>query len=367
MKVPAHPSNYITPPNVAILRSYAGEAELLGTLCPQQLQAIYHQNWFNLFVPKALGGLELPLPEALALQEAIAWADGSAGWVVTLCSGANWFAGFMNPDTAADLYRDKKVCMAGSGRPTGTAKNTPNGYVITGQWQYATGAPHATAFTANCIVEKEGSPMADSGGNPVFRSFVFLRDEVDVQPDWHTTGMVATASHRFTVNSVYVANNRCFTIDAQHAVLPQPIYQYPFLQFAQATLSINTAGMAVRFVELAEVLFTARSQQKDLAQESAQLFFTRLASAKQKIAEARNVFFTAVQHSWQACAAKQPITPEMLHAVSNASNELASTALAVSDSLYPFCGLAAAEKGTEINRVWRNLHTASQHILLMPA
>ena len=27
----------------------------------------------------------------------------------------------------------------------------------------------------------------------------------------------------------------------------------------------------------------------------------------------------------------------------------------------PQCGMAAALSGNEINRVWRNLHTASQH------
>jgi hypothetical protein len=35
------------------------------------------------------------------------------------------------------------------------------------------------------------------------------------------------------------------------------------------------------------------------------------------------------------------------------------------DRLYPFAGLGAARVDTTINRVWRDLHTAGQHPLLV--
>ena len=88
-----HPSFFIDEHIIDTLRKYAGEAERAGSLNPQQLSIIYKEHWFNLFVPKEYGGLELSLPEALSIQEALAWADGSTGWTVTLCSGANWFIG----------------------------------------------------------------------------------------------------------------------------------------------------------------------------------------------------------------------------------------------------------------------------------
>jgi hypothetical protein len=36
------------------------------------------------------------------------------------------------------------------------------------------------------------------------------------------------------------------------------------------------------------------------------------------------------------------------------------------DTLYPYCGLVAASADSDINRVWRDFHTASQHALLTP-
>jgi hypothetical protein len=55
----------------------------------------------------------------------------------------------------------------------------------------------------------------------------------------------------------------------------------------------------------------------------------------------------------------------VLAEVGQVSRRLARTSLAAVDRLYPFAGLRAANPETELNRVWRNLHTASQHFLLV--
>ena len=98
------------------------QAEALGQLHPAQLEIIYKQNWFNLFVPKEHGGLGLHLKEGLQIQEGLAWTDGSAGWTVTLCSGANYFIGFLSPEVAKEIFKDPHVCLAGSGHPSGIAR-----------------------------------------------------------------------------------------------------------------------------------------------------------------------------------------------------------------------------------------------------
>jgi len=53
-----------------------------------------------------------------------------------------------------------------------------------------------------------------------------------------------------------------------------------------------------------------------------------------------------------------------LEQVSANSRKLAKTARECVDELYPYCGLQAANPDAEINQVWRDLHTASQHSLL---
>src|SRR5690606_14262993 len=112
------------------------------------------------------------LPQAVRLEEALAWADGSLGWTLTLCAGANWFAGFLDSGLAKEIFADKKVCLAGSGAATGTAEVIPEGYLLHGKWRYATGAPHATMITANCVITEDGKPLLNIDGSPVIKAFV---------------------------------------------------------------------------------------------------------------------------------------------------------------------------------------------------
>ncbi len=92
------------------IRRYSAAAEQMGRLHNEQLQIIFENNWLNLFTPRAAGGLGMDLPGAVRLQESLAWADGSFGWTVTLCSGAHWFIGFlMNCILTVEWQR--QVCM----------------------------------------------------------------------------------------------------------------------------------------------------------------------------------------------------------------------------------------------------------------
>ena len=139
----------------------------------EQLEIIYKQKWFKLLVPEVYSGRQVTLPELVRLQEAISWADGSTGWVVTLCSGAGWFGGFIDPEISQQIFNSNTVCLAGSGAVGGTAEITPGGYLVNGTWKYASGAHHASHITANCSVIKNGEPVLTDSGEPLVLPFIF--------------------------------------------------------------------------------------------------------------------------------------------------------------------------------------------------
>ncbi|MEI9920951.1 MAG: acyl-CoA dehydrogenase [Bacteroidota bacterium] len=299
---------------IAILRGDAPEAEQLGRLTDQQLNIIRSNKWFKLFVPKDQNGLGMLLPEVLRLEETLAWIDGSIGWVVTLCSGAGWFVGFADQNFIRPLINDSNFCVAGSGA-VGVAKTEGDGFRINGSWKYASGSLHATVFTMNCVIE---------GTNDV-RSFFLLPNEVTVKHTWNSMGMIATGSHSFEVKDQHVGIARQFIIQPDHAVLKDDIYRYPFLQLAEITLAVNLSGMALRFIELS-------GQRPD------------------RLDHYRKIFFDAVENN-------------QLSKISTASHELVNASRNIVNEIYPSLGLGAADKSTEVNRVWRNFHTAAQHSL----
>jgi alkylation response protein AidB-like acyl-CoA dehydrogenase len=333
-----HPSSLLSAELVSSIRAETTTAENGGQLTPVQIDIIRRHRWFQLFVPKELHGLDLSLPEAVRLEESLAWTDGSVGWVVTLCAGAAMFVGYLDKDFACEIFSDPHACLAGSGQVTGTARQTDQGFIINGAWDYSSGAPHATHFTANCAVEGIG-----------VRSFIFLRKEVTLTRNWDYMGLNATAGHSYSVSNLEVPRNRCFLIDPSAAVLPGPVYRYPFLQLAYVTLAANVSGMCVYFLDLA-----AELMRDDAAKH-------RLKQAQATMQMLREEFYTTLDHSWQLHISNKLISPEDVNTKSLA---LAQRSRECVDFIYPFCGLTAARNGSAINQVWRNIHTASQHALL---
>ncbi|WP_295653183.1 acyl-CoA dehydrogenase [uncultured Mucilaginibacter sp.] len=358
MTIISHPSQQLQPDWISAIRDNAAQSEKDGKLLPAQLQLAYEQQWFKMLVPWVYKGLELSLPEEVRLIETLSWADGSLGWTVTLCTGAGWFGGFLDPALCEKIFADPEVCLAGSGAPKGTAIIDGEGYRISGSWNYASGALHATHFTANCI-------MHTPDGKAEVRPFIFEKSEVTVLPAWNYTGMVATGSHSFEVNDLYVPANRMFRIDADYAIIPSPLYQYPFHQLAEATLAVNISGMAIHFLDLCETVFAEKKVAKGLSQNQQNELDEALQSSIAKLNAVRPEFHTTMYRSWVDYLGDASVDPEPnLKKVSAISRKLAKTSLQIVDELYPYCGLIAASTSSAINQVWRDIHTASQHALL---
>jgi alkylation response protein AidB-like acyl-CoA dehydrogenase len=300
------------------------------------------QGWLRLLIPVSVGGLEYDLPDLLALQEAASWADGSFGWVLALCGGAGFFAGFVDEGVARTLFGRPDVCAAGTGFPAGTAEEAPGGYRVSGHWRYASGAPHATLYTANCQVMRDGEST--------IRAVIFLPDQVVLRDGWQSLGLRATSSQDMIVRETFVPAERTFSLDHPRAHAAGALYHYPFLQQAEAVLSVTLLGMTRHFLDLFEERILPKFPAAD-----------RWAAAAQTLEQARVSFYTAVSASWAS-----PEDPALLLAVGDVARRAVAAALHCTDELYPYGGMEMMRMGSEINRVWRDIHTASQHTLLSP-
>lgn len=356
-----HPSQNLKPEWVNIIREAVPEAEKAGKLQPQQLELIYQHGWFKFLVPKAYSGLQLDLPQMVRLEESLAWANGSLGWVVTLCAGAAWFGGFLDAELATEIMTNPQLCFAGSGASTGTATISGDGYIINGTWKYASGAHHATHLTANCIIKNGDETVLNDKGEPLILPFVFDRKDVTLFRAWKYVGMMATGSDAYEVKDLYVDKNRCFQISPEYAVIDAPLYRYPFLQLAEATLAANLSGLAVHFLDLCGPAFSERMNNPRLTEPQKEYIKQLLADQTILLNETRAAFYEAVDYSWHNF---ESAGDSSLEQVSLMSRKLAKASRESVDKLYTYCGLSAANPDTEINQVWRDMHTAGQHSLL---
>lgn len=343
----------------------AQKAEEIAQLPAEWLAVIYEEKWFKLFVPKYLNGLGLTMPQVLAVEEKLAKKDGSLGWTVTLCAGATWFVGFLDPDLATAVFKDPKVCFAGSGFVGGTADKIGEHYLINGSWTYASGALHATHFTANCNILENGKPVYNKNGKPLVKAFLLKKSEVEILDGWNYMGMIATGSHAFEVKAKTIPLNRSFEVLPEQTTLPDPVFKYPFLQLAEATLVANILGITLHFIDLVDDCFWIRNEKRKYDTLHLNHYKELRANALQDILNLKMEFYHIIEKSWEQLVAKHKIAEDTLTSISEISRSLAATCRESSSKLHPFAGLEAAKRHTEINRVWRDMNTVSQHALLI--
>ncbi|MDY0930319.1 hypothetical protein [Chryseobacterium sp. CFBP8996] len=216
---------------------------------PQSIMAqIHHERLLQIWVPKRYGGLGLRLNQGLQLLFNWSKIDGSLGWMLTLCSGANFFSRNLKPEIAKIFFRDSKTCFGGSGMIGGTAeKQSDETFLINGLWHFATGAPYLSHFTLNAKLTENGNPLLDESGLEIIRSFVISKNQAEIIPNWKSMGMKATGTYSFKVENVKVAEDCSFIYD--EFFTGDTIDKIPFRIFADLTLLVNYLGMASHFSE----------------------------------------------------------------------------------------------------------------------
>ncbi|CAI8785959.1 hypothetical protein [Chryseobacterium sp. IT-36CA2] len=224
-----------------------------SVISDEVMQYIHEEGLLKIWVPKKYGGLGYRFEEGLKALFGWAETDGSFGWMLTLCAGANYFSRNIKPEVAQFLFTHSETCFGGSGMVGGTAeKQNDYTYLINGLWNFATGAPHLTHFTLNAKITENGKPVMDGNGNEIIRSFIISKEHAEVIPNWKSMGMKASGTYSFTVENVLVSEDYSFVYDTFFT--NDILDSIPFRIFADLTLLVNYLGIASHFIEEAEVI-----------------------------------------------------------------------------------------------------------------
>ncbi len=355
----------LDPNQIILLKEAQKESIKNKFLNKDQLGLAYAEQLFNLWVPAAYGGREESLPTGLKTLEELAYIDGGYGWTVTLCAGANMFAGFLAPALAKAIFKDPKVCWGGSGRTGGKALWNGKEYLISGQWQYATGAPHLTHFTFNAEIWENGQPVLEDDGSPKVRSFFIPRDQVLIHYDWSAFGLECTASHNFSLNNAIVPKENEYLLDPIAKTSDSPLFAIPFMPFAEITLLVNYIGMFRRFLDLVERYYFEKAKDAQWAEKWSKQRFQQLDSIQTDFTKQRAKAFALADSIWeQVLAGLADGNATQYDELATFARQFVKEMREQLIQLFPLLGIRAAQVDHEINIVFRNIFTASQHSLL---
>jgi alkylation response protein AidB-like acyl-CoA dehydrogenase len=336
--------------------------ERRGELDDWLLEKVYDDKLFKLFVPRELNGLASGLPEALRAFERMSWIDGSLGWLVTIGSGGGFFAATLPARSAAELFSGRQAVLAGSGMPTGTARKIDGGYRVSGSWSFCSGATFATFFTANCKIDRGKGASEEAE----IRSFAFLPKQVSVEKDWNPLGLRATASHTIEVRDAYVPDEMTFDILAEPRY-DDPIYRYPFLAFAQTSFAAASIGVARHFLEECGLFAAGKAPEwRGTSPRRLAALERAIAERSAALAEASDRFYERVDATWETFAAAGSLTDLARREIGRVSQEAAAAARTGSEAIFPLLGMTALRFDHPLSRTWRDLHTVTQHSVLLP-
>ena len=326
-------------------------------------ERIVDAGLYRLYLPRSLGAPELDVPPALEVFETASRIDGSFGWAVTIGSGGGLFAGALEPATAAEIFGPREALIAGSGKPGGTARPVDSGYLAGGRWNFASGAHHATFFTANCFLEGERS---EDNGEPVIRAMAFPASEVEVVETWDPAGMRGTGSHDFRVESSLVPYRRSFDVFGDWAFERGPVYRYPFNHHAETSFAAVALGIGRHAIDEFLALASRPSLYTGDPLGDRQGARVRLGEAEVLVSAARAWFFEVARSSWDTVVEHDALADEEASRVSLASIHAANSAARAATLLFEAGGSASLDAGSPLARAWRDVHALTKHVAVSP-
>ena len=226
-------------PTVAELRGRFDQDRHLPRRLVDELHAA---DLFRMWLPRAIGGAELPPLPFLEVIEELSRQDGSVGWCTVIPAGYGRLSGALEEDCGARDLRDRLGVLVGTLNPTGKAVAEPGGYRVSGRWGYGSFIGYGDWVLGNCITGSDG---------PEFRLCLFPRADVEVFDIWHVGGLRATGSNDFQVAELFVPEQHTIPlVDFQPPPRrPGPLYAVPMTSTFVSCIATVTLGIARAAIE----------------------------------------------------------------------------------------------------------------------
>ena len=210
--------------------------------------AMKNAGIFSMPMPLAWGGPELDPLTQFRVIEALAMADGSAGWCAMIGCDGGYVTAFLDQDIGRGMYPDLRVATAVAATTTGQAERVAGGYRVSGRFPFVSGCQHCDWAWLGCVVVENGVPRADENGVPETRQCLLPMSHCEILDTWHTTGLRGTGSNDVVVRDVFVEEARSFSFQDPNLVKrPGPLYAFPFMFMAKG--SAPALGIARRAID----------------------------------------------------------------------------------------------------------------------
>jgi len=359
-----------------MLRACAERIEREQRFPPELVARLHEAGFYDLVVPRALGGLQVDPVTYSGVIETLSEGCGSVGWNIANNNIIKLVTLGLPDDGVAEIHgQGRGVVIAGTAvAGGGNAVPVPGGYRVTGHWTFGTGCMEANWMLGSFRIVEDGKPRLGPGGTPGFWRGLFRRSETEVIPGtWDVAGLAGTGSFDWTVTDVFVPEHRVMLhagapLDNQWSRWPGLTYALPSVAWvgphhSSVVTGIARAGIAA-LIDIATVKVPrGRGSAKLCESEQVQ---EAVARADTLLSAARLWRATTIAELWSAMADGGETTLLQRARCKLAAVNAGDAARQAMDMVYHFSGTTGFKRDTRMSECWRDLHTVGQTGMVAP-
>jgi len=320
---------------------------------------------FRLLVPQSLGGMEVHPGAFFDSLAETACADGAVGWCQMIGATTGILSASLPEHWADSIYGAHPDCIStGVTAPLGRAERVDGGYRVSGRWPFGSGSQISDWICGGCLIIEDGKPKLSAHGTPETILAMFPAAEVTIHDTWRTSGLCGTGSHDIEVRDVLVPEGRWSVLGGRPRI-NAPLYRFPtlgLLALGVSAVSIGIARHAIEsFLELAGAKVPTGSS-RTLADRAG----TQKDLARARVLVESAVAFThrAIDKAWAEAEGTGRLSLEAKAELRLAATNNAWSAAEAVDLLYHAAGGSSIYEHNDLQRCFRDVHVATQHIMV---
>ena len=354
---------------VQSISEYSTEIDRECRLPQPLVSQLKDAGFFRMMLGKEFGGLGVDPVTAARVVERLSAANASVGWVIMILSATSYWASALLSDAAAEeiFLSGDEISMAGTLVPTGKAVKTDGGWELSGRWSFASGCLHADWIGTASILHEGDEPIINDDGSPMARLLLTPASDCEIVENWDTTGLRGTGSHDYVMDRVFVPDWFVLQHPLQATpVRPGPRYAYPVMVvLMMAAVSMGTAQRALDgLVQLLGEKIDRRSGRPasdDVDKQAA------LGSAEALVGSLKSYLYGTLEQVWQTLERGESLSHELRGRFRIACTNAVVSSVKAVDQAYAAAGATSIYRTSNLERQFRDVHTAAAHAFMRPA
>ena len=322
--------------------------------------AMAEAGFYRLFVPTHLGGLEASPVISAQVFERLAQGNAACGWVAFIAATSGSTLASIPEESAKQIFAHPNVMVAGVFAPSGKAHVEENGVTVNGQWQWGSGTQNADWVLGGCMVD-------DGSEQPSQHMVLMPASAISFLDTWHVSGLQGTGSTDYQVTNLQGSRGHIVGYDKNRPP-KRPLYQFP--QFTLLAIGIGAVALGIGRAAIDELVNLAQSKKRINSKATlADRVHSHLevARAEATLRSARAFYYQSIESAWNTAISGEKVSVDQRRDIRLATTHAVEASIKTVDAMYTLGGGAAVYRDSPLQRHFRDVHMASQHIMVAPS